>query len=140
MRGLSSKPNRKTGETRLATEIAKGLRPIYIELSSLEINDITLVNQEADKKKDGYPSTDKTLEELEPQFKAFEESLQTLRHDIGALTNKLREKYGCQRTDKGKEVRHRCPEKRVPALGKAAWTHRFSRREKVPQLCSGADF
>ena len=101
--GTELKAKQKDRETRLATEIAKGLRPIYIELSGLEINDVTLVNQEADKKKDGYPSTDKTLEELEPQFKEFEESLQTLRHDIGALTNKLRENTAAKERIKEKK-------------------------------------
>ena len=47
--------------------------------------------------------TDKTLEELEALFKAFEESLQTLRHDIGALTNKLRENTAAKERIKEKQ-------------------------------------
>ena len=35
--------------------------------------------------------TNKTLEELEPQFKEFEESLETLRHAIAGIHHKLRE-------------------------------------------------
>jgi len=85
------KAKQKDRETRLATEIAKDLRPIYIELSGLEINDVTLVNQEADKKKNGYPSTDQTLEELKTQVKECEASLKELRDDVAGLKHKLSE-------------------------------------------------
>ena len=88
---MALKAKQKDRETRLATEIVKDLRPIYIELSGLEINDVTLVNQEADKKKNGYPSTDQTLEELKPKVKECEASLKELRDDVAGLKHKLSE-------------------------------------------------
>jgi len=97
------KAKQKDRETRLATEIAKGLRPIYIELSGLEINDGILVNQQAVKKKDGYPSTEKTLEELESQFKEFEESLSALRDAVAGLKHKLSENTAAKERIKAKQ-------------------------------------
>jgi len=97
------KAKQKDRETRLATEIDKGLRPVYIDLNDLEINDVALINQEANKKKDGIPSTDKMLEELQTQFKEFEESLKTLRDAIAEFKHKLSENTAAKERIKEKQ-------------------------------------
>jgi DNA repair protein SbcC/Rad50 len=83
--------------------------------------------------------TDKTLEELEPQFKEFEESLKTLRDTIAGLKHRLSENTAAKERIKQKQSAIEAQKKECSSLGEAAWPHRFSRREKVPELCSGAD-
>ena len=102
--GTELKAKQEDREMRLATETAKGLRPVYIELNGLDINDVTLLNQEAEKKKGGFLSADKTLEELEPQFKEYEESLKLLRNTIAGLKHKLSENTAAKERIKEKQT------------------------------------
>lgn len=101
--GTELKAKQKDRETRLATEIAKGLRPVYINLFDLQIHDTAFVQQEVDKMKDGFPSTDEMLEELEPQFKEFEESLKDLRGAVAGLKHKLNENTAAKERIKEKQ-------------------------------------
>lgn len=90
-------------ERRLVAEIGKSLRPIYIELSDLAINDTALIQQEVFKKKDGFPSTAKMLEELESQFKEFEESLKELRDAVAGYKHRLTENTAAKERIKEKQ-------------------------------------
>ncbi len=65
---------------------AKGLDDAGTELKAKQKDRETRLSTETAKK-----LTDKTLEELEPQFKEFEESLKELRDDVASLKHKLSE-------------------------------------------------